>query len=1780
MMTADLLKTELDAYLQRIRRIRQLSVAHPSGVGTGEGYSRDLKLKSKEIGTLANENKRMLKNVLYPLLESTTLLNTDIQEVLGEFSDYLLKPWPQEELDLSLLYLVSEKLYKDAVRKKDDYLIIRWGRVYIYACYNNMTRANRVATNRNIIEFYQRNGLRAARRLLSYLDKDRFLALKKNESRSKVLIIANFYTALYDSFFMTGEKVNEERLSAMENFLVMADDPFYRDAVPGFNWNRQKIRCLENIGQLTENGNAWCMTKEQCNRIARHMDELVDLWSEDPVGNEEHLPRFHMELLQLRNYYFSGRLWAENYRKALVDIYTKWGDTKYDMYSVMANVLVPTEYLSTVKAEDTNEELLEQLREFYSQICNYIMQSNGDEAYSFMLDYLCMFLNAFIQIPGEFDFEQMGLRCIAALHPPTYVHSMQVAVLSRCICEHMIRRSPELFIGICGCSNVREVAINEEQILSHIYHAAICHDFGKISVLDTIATYGRDLVEQEKILLREHAGMGSMWLAKYSSTRDYADIALKHHIWHDGKKGYPILPEDEDNGNILTKIVTVADCLDASTDRIGRSYKRTHTTDALIADLKKGSGNHYMSEVVSILELAEVREDVDFLLQRGREDHYRNAYLLLRTMQENVMQDFDSRLKDVVLRTVRIRQLSSPQIDEVGVASGYGELLSQHFKEIGMLAGENRKILELTLYPMLEDERSFDPETAESLRLFCNELLNGQDLSDYDQSLVYLISKRLLKDAREKQETDNLVKQLDIHISSCYEMMHQAKRMKTAEALIKRYREEGLDAAREIWSYLDKEKFVLLDMESRELVLINSRYAVFMYETELTPEANEIFISRLKDAFYLSKDRFYREHAPEYDWDYHQLRSLEYIGQATECGNPRGITKEQCLEIVNLLEELRAIWGQNPEKNSKTLPEASVRLLLIRNRYRAGLVSLTEYRKELLYIFYTWRRFDYDFDSVIPNIQVPAEYVISFEGQDKLSENDIKNLDSVYQWVIAYVFKASNAGAYSLMLEYFSELIYHFVEIPGKTDMLKMGLYSMAAIHPPTYVHSMLVGKLSLCLCKHMLRLKPEAFIGVCDTQKVSDVEWKEAQIQKFCYNAAICHDFGKIPMIDTIFVYGRKLLDHEFELLKHHPGVGAMLLESHASTRDYADIAKGHHKWYDNSRGYPEDFDTSSSPYKTIIDIVAAADCLDAATDTVGRSYAVGKRPSEIIREIQDGAGTRYSPVIAECLNDEKLRLELVHILEQVRRENYENTFYLLQDMLDNGRNDYADVKQEDKETDHLLAALDKMLTEEERYLHAYKIVSFDRQTICPEEGIEDAGEAATALSGAAYRVRKRDEFIQTVGKLYLKCPQLDDADGVLVRRLYKEYLRDRNITAEEMEKYDTANKAAWNDWIKARKENDFTVMADALDHRIHLDIERVSRWEAEAFPAAKCIYDRMLDEYETGMTTEILDKLFDECRERIFPIMEKLREREALVRTDFLNIRVTDEQQMEITEYLMDLLEFDRSRGAWSLTTHPFTERIGRNDTRITTHFEPDNFLSNIYTVIHECGHALFEQLQPSEDYRHHIEDFKTMGQHESVSRFYENIIGRSESFIHLIYPKICEVFPEAMQDVGEEELYAAVNHVQPSLIRTDADELTYTLHIMIRYELEREMAAGRLNVSELREKWAGKYERYLGIRPADDLTGILQDVHWTDCLGYFPTYALGNFYGGMYLSRMQKDFDPFESLSEHGFSRINRWMEEHVFAKANRLEPAAWIKDITGRELNAEDYLDYLERKYLEQ
>ena len=313
----------------------------------------------------------------------------------------------------------------------------------------------------------------------------------------------------------------------------------------------------------------------------------------------------------------------------------------------------------------------------------------------------------------------------------------------------------------------------------------------------------------------------------------------------------------------------------------------------------------------------------------------------------------------------------------------------------------------------------------------------------------------------------------------------------------------------------------------------------------------------------------------------------------------------------------------------------------------------------------------------------------------------------------------------------------------------------------------------------------------------------------------------------------------------------------------------------------------------------------------------------------------------------------------------------------------------------------------------------------------------------------------------------------------------------------------------------------------------------------------------------------------------MQKIKASKKKIRTDFLSRLVTDEAQRKMTEFLLQTMGFDFGRGCYSTSEHPFTTIPGKNDVRVTTHYYPNSFCSSLYSIIHEGGHALFEQNQPIEDFDYFIECNKTMGMHESVSRFYENRIGRSREFIELIYPKCKEIFPDVFYDVSEREFYEAVNVVNPSFIRTDADEFTYTFHIIIRYEMEKLMMdiGNNVETENLPKLWNDKYKQYLGIRPANDREGILQDVHWTSGFGYFPAYAIGNMYNAMYYNKMKSEIDLSTAIKSGNFAMINRWMTDHVWVNANREDPKTWIKNITGREFTPDDFLDYLEEKYSE-
>ena len=334
--------------------------------------------------------------------------------------------------------------------------------------------------------------------------------------------------------------------------------------------------------------------------------------------------------------------------------------------------------------------------------------------------------------------------------------------------------------------------------------------------------------------------------------------------------------------------------------------------------------------------------------------------------------------------------------------------------------------------------------------------------------------------------------------------------------------------------------------------------------------------------------------------------------------------------------------------------------------------------------------------------------------------------------------------------------------------------------------------------------------------------------------------------------------------------------------------------------------------------------------------------------------------------------------------------------------------------------------LTLAEKYDHAVNVLSYDQETICPIDAMEEQGEVWAFLNNQSYKLIKDPAFIEAAEYLYEHRNELEELDRVMAEQLHRNYLQSKNVTPELQHEFMLTFNRAFVNWSKAREAGDYSLFAPSLKEVADTNRRMIELRGADA--AGKTAYDTLLDDYERGMTSDVLDEVFGACKERLIPLLEKITKSPKKIRTDFLERRVEDEQQAKMVKWLLTQMGFNLNRGAFTTSEHPFTASMGRYDTRITTHYYPTRFLSSMYSTIHEGGHALFDQNQPQENHDHFIIGGKTLGMHESVSRFYENRIGRSEAFVHFAYPKVCELLPQVMADVSEREFYQAVNAVSP--------------------------------------------------------------------------------------------------------------------------------------------------------
>ncbi len=487
-------------------------------------------------------------------------------------------------------------------------------------------------------------------------------------------------------------------------------------------------------------------------------------------------------------------------------------------------------------------------------------------------------------------------------------------------------------------------------------------------------------------------------------------------------------------------------------------------------------------------------------------------------------------------------------------------------------------------------------------------------------------------------------------------------------------------------------------------------------------------------------------------------------------------------------------------------------------------------------------------------------------------------------------------------------------------------------------------------------------------------------------------------------------------------------------------------------------------------------------------------------------------------------------------------------------------------------VARLDEIEATAAAYSHAMGVMSLDAATAAPLGSAEGRGKTMAVLSSVVYELAASADTRELVEYLSAHMDELDPTHRRQAEIRKKGCEQLVRIPQEEYVAYNVLLNEAEGIWRVAKQNNDFAAFAPTLAEIVAYNRKFAGYYDPEKLP-----YDALLNEFEEGLTMATLDDFFQKLREVIVPLVHAISEKEQ-PDTSFLERSYPIEGQKQFARYLMDTIGLDPNLCTIAESEHPFTCGFNNHDVRITTHYHEFNPTFAMFSTIHEGGHALYE-LGVEDAYNGTcLTGGASMGIHESQSRFYENIIGRSREFIELIFPKMQQVFPEQLSGVTAYDLYRAVNKAQPSLVRTESDELTYAMHIMIRYELEKQLIAGTLEVKDVPAEWNRLYQEYLGIEVPNDTLGCLQDSHWSGgMIGYFPSYALGSAYGAQMKHMMEAELGPIsQHIARGDIARLTAWLREHIHRFGNFKKPAEIFEEACGK-FNAKYFAEYLTEKY---
>ncbi|MBC2309769.1 carboxypeptidase M32 [Listeria booriae] len=473
-----------------------------------------------------------------------------------------------------------------------------------------------------------------------------------------------------------------------------------------------------------------------------------------------------------------------------------------------------------------------------------------------------------------------------------------------------------------------------------------------------------------------------------------------------------------------------------------------------------------------------------------------------------------------------------------------------------------------------------------------------------------------------------------------------------------------------------------------------------------------------------------------------------------------------------------------------------------------------------------------------------------------------------------------------------------------------------------------------------------------------------------------------------------------------------------------------------------------------------------------------------------------------------------------------------------------------------------------------ALSLVYWDLRTGAPEKGATQRSEVIGTLSGEIFKMKVSEEMAAFIAGLWLEKDGLSDVTRRSLEECKKEYDLNKKIPAAEYEAYTKLVAQAENVWTTARATNDYALFEPYLEKIIASKRQFVEYWGYQENP-----YDTLLDQYEPGMTVAILDDVFAKLRESILVLRQRVEAANYQPDPTLLHKRVSKAHQKEFSMRILAKMGFDFEAGRLDDTVHPFATGLNIGDVRITTRYDEDNFKMAVFGIIHEGGHAIYEQNISPKLVGTPLANGASMGIHESQSLFYEIILGSSFAFWQSNYKDFQEITAPAFDDVSVEEFYRAVNISESSLIRIEADTLTYPLHIMIRYELEKAIMNGEIGVADLRDAWNDKYEAYLGVRPENDADGILQDIHWSGGdFGYFPSYALGYMYAAQLFATMSKEIpNVSEILASDDYTVIREWLTKNVHQFGMLKKPLAILQDTTGEGLNPDYLIQLLNDRY---